>query len=228
MSGAVGRGAGQRRGLLVVLEGGDSVGKTTQARYQDRWLERGGVPHILTREPGDTRVGARIRSLLLDPASGAISPKAEALLYNADKAQHLDEVVRPALARGEVVVCDRYIDSTLAYQGAGRVLDPGEIDSLARWATDGLSPDLTILLDADPASTTARIVDKDRLESESLDFHRRVRAEFLRLAGADPDHYLVLPARDRREEIAAAIRRRLEPLVGIPAEPSGPDDTMVP
>lgn len=224
--------AGGRRaeggGLLVVLEGGDSVGKTTQTRYLDRWLDRAGVPHILTWEPGDTRVGAQIRSLLLDPASGAISPKAEALLYNADKAQHLDEVVRPALARGEVVVCDRYIDSNLAYQGAGRVLDPGEIEALARWATDGLRPDLTILLDADPAETTATIVDKDRLEAEDLDFHRRVRAEFLRLAGTDPERYLVLPARDRRESIAAAIRCRLAPLVGIPAEPSDPDGTVAP
>ncbi|WP_420809263.1 dTMP kinase [Acidipropionibacterium jensenii] len=215
-------------GLFVVLEGGDSVGKTTQARCLDRWLDRAGVSHLLTREPGDTAVGARIRSLLLDPASGAISPKAEALLYNADRAQHLDEVVRPALSRGQMVICDRYVDSTLAYQGAGRVLEAGEIASLARWATDGLRPDLTILLDADPAETTAKIVDKDRLEAESLDFHRRVRAEFLRLAGTDPEHYLVLAARDSRESIAAAIRHRLAPLLGSSEELSDLDGIVAP
>jgi dTMP kinase len=206
------------RGLFVVLEGGDSVGKTTQTRYLDRWLDQAGVSHLLTREPGGTPLGSQIRRLLLDPASGAISAKAEALLYNADKAQHLDQVVRPALARGELVVCDRYVDSTLAYQGAGRVLDAGEIETLARWGTDGLRPDLTILLDADPAETTATIVDKDRLEAESLDFHRRVRAEFLRLARADPQRYLVLPARDSRQAIAEAIRARIAQLLHIPPE----------
>lgn len=206
-------------GLLIVLEGGDSAGKTTQSQYLDRWLTGYGVDHLMTREPGGTPVGARIRALLLDPSSGSIDDRAEALLYAADKAQHVTEVLRPALARGQVVVCDRYIDSTLAYQGAGRILEAGQIRALARWATAGLRPDLTVLLDADPAETTATIVAKDRMESESLDFHRRVRAEFLDLAAGDPQRYLVLPARGSRESIAAAVRERLAPMLGIDAGP---------
>lgn len=219
------------RGVFVVLEGGDSVGKTTQARFLGRWLDRNGVDHLLTREPGGTALGSRIRRLVLDPASGRIGAKAEALLYAADKAQHLAEVVMPALGRGQTVVCDRFVDSTLAYQGAGRTLAAQEIEALARWSTDGLQPDLTVLLDADPATTTATIVDKDRLEAESLDFHRRVRAQFLDLASRDPGRYLVLPARDAREHIAAAIRDRLAPMLGISAddpELSGPDGSMEP
>ncbi|AXE37808.1 dTMP kinase [Acidipropionibacterium virtanenii] len=216
------------RGLLIVLEGGDSVGKTTQSRFLDRWLASHGVDHMMTREPGGTPLGSRIRTLLLDPASGTLDDRAEALLYAADKAQHVTEVMRPALERGQLVVCDRYIDSTLAYQGAGRVLDAAQIDALARWATDGLRPDLTVLLDADPAETTATIVDKDRMESESLDFHRRVRDEFLALAARDPQHYLVLPARDPRDRIAAAVRERLAPMLGIDtgSDLSDPDGTM--
>lgn len=202
-------------GILIVLEGGDSVGKTTQSQYLDQWLDGHGVDHLMTREPGGTPLGARIRALLLDPASGSIDDRAEALLYAADKAQHVTEVLRPALERGQVVVCDRYIDSTLAYQGAGRILEAEEIRALARWSTDGLRPDLTVLLDADPAETTAAIEVKDRMESESLEFHRRVRDEFLALAARDPGRYLVLPARDSRESIAAAVRERLAPMLGI-------------
>lgn len=213
-------------GLFIVLEGGDGAGKTTQARFLDQWLEAWAVPHLLTREPGGSWLGSRIRELLLDPDSGPISPKAEALLYNADKAQHLADVVRPALGRGEVVVSDRYVDSTIAYQGAGRVLDPQEVRRLAEWATDGLVPDLTVLLDADVEATSGRLTSRDRLEAAGDDFHRRVRQHFLELASHDPGRYLVLSASDPREDIAAAVRRRLAPMIGIGPEPSPPAARM--
>ena len=133
--------------LFVVFEGGDGVGKSTQCRLLAEWARRRGVPARLTFEPGDTAAGRMIRRIVLDPATGDLDPRAEALLYAADKAHHLYEVVRPALERGEMVICDRYVDSMLAYQGAGRVLDLAEVAEIARWATAGLVPDLTVLLD---------------------------------------------------------------------------------
>lgn len=195
----------RERGLFIVFEGGDGVGKTTQQALLAEKLRAGGHEVVLTREPGDSRAGAVIRQLLLDPATGDLDPRAEALLYAADKAQHLAEVVRPALERGAMVVCDRYIDSMLAYQGAGRVLDPAEVAALAAWATRGLRPDLTVLLDLDPALAVGQMVEKDRLESAGEDFHRRVRRGFLDLAEAAPDRYLVLPAREDREVNAARV-----------------------
>lgn len=208
------------RGLFVVLEGGDGAGKTTQAELLTGWLEEAGHEVVRTFEPGDSVVGRQIRGLLLDPVWGDIDPRAEALLYAADKAQHLFAVVRPALARGAVVVCDRYLDSMLAYQGAGRVLERSEVAEIARWATDGLRADLTVLLDVDPHASVHTKVDKDRLEGAGIDFHDRVRQEFLELAGQDPQRYLVLPARDDRHRIAAAIRERVTALLG----PDGADD----
>lgn len=197
----------ERRGLFIVFEGGDGVGKTTQGRLLAEHLLGLGHEVVVTREPGDTPAGAVIRGLLLDPATGDLDPRAEALLYAADKAQHLAEVVRPALARGAMVVCDRYVDSMLAYQGAGRVLDVGEVARIADWATAGLHPDLTVLLDLDPARAVGQIADadKDRLEAAGDAFHQRVREGFLRLAGADPDRYLILPAREDRMAIAAQV-----------------------
>lgn len=212
------------RGLFVVFEGGDSVGKSTQLALLEASLAASDVPHVVTHEPGDTWLGARVRTLLLDPASGPISARAEALLYAADKAQHIDELVRPALAEGRTVVCDRYVDSMLAYQGAGRVLDRAEVGQIADWATGGLRPDLTILLDAAPESAVGSLRRKDRLESEGLDFHRRVREQFLELAGLDPDRYLVLPALTDRGGLAARIRERLTEL-GLP-ELSEPRDML--
>ncbi|SDB79889.1 thymidylate kinase [Raineyella antarctica] len=193
------------RGLFIVFEGGDGVGKTTQLALLAEHLRRAGHEVVVTREPGDTPAGAVIRRLLLDPATGDLDPRAEALLYAADKAQHLAQVVRPALERGAMVVCDRYVDSMLAYQGAGRVLDVAEVAAIADWATRGLHPDLTVLLDLDPALAVGQIADKDRLEDAGDEFHLRVRQGFLALAGADPDRYLVLAARDTRERIAARV-----------------------
>ena len=200
-------------GLFVVFEGGDSVGKTTQVRLLDTWLADRGVPHVVTRQPGGTEVGAELRRLVLDPSFGDVSARAEALMYAADKAQHVYELVSPALESGQVVVCDRYVDSMVAYQGAGRALGQDEVSRIAWWAVGGLRPDLTVLLDADPGDAVARIKDKDRLESAGLDVHRRARQFFLDLATAEPERYLVLNARGTREEIADAIRQRLLPML---------------
>jgi len=200
-------------GLFVVFEGGDSVGKTTQVALLGAWLADRGVPHVVTRQPGGTDVGAELRRLVLDPSFGDVSPRAEALMYAADKAQHVHELVSPALDSGQVVVCDRYVDSMVAYQGAGRALGQAEVSRIAWWAVGGLRPDLTVLLDADPGDAVARIKDKDRLESAGLDVHRRARQFFLDLAAAEPDRYLVLNARWTREEITAAIRDRLLPML---------------
>lgn len=200
-------------GLFVVFEGGDAVGKSTQVRALVDWLTRQGVPVVQTFEPGDTAVGRTIRRAVLDPATGDLSPRTEALLYAADKAQHVAEVVRPALAAGQVVVCDRYVDSMLAYQGAGRVLVVDEVALVARWATEDLRPHLTVVLDLDPAEAVAGKVDKDRLEAAGDDLHQRARSYFLDLAAADPEHYLVLPARLPITEISEAVRDRVRPLL---------------
>jgi dTMP kinase len=202
-----------RGGVFVVLEGGDGVGKSTQAGLLCEWLSDRGVEVVRTFEPGDTPAGRQIRRLVLDPATGELAPRAEALLYAADKAQHLAEIVQPALDRGAVVVCDRYVDSMLAYQGAGRVLAAGEVEQLARWATGDLRPDVTVLLDADPAEIVAGIVEKDRLESAGTEFHARARASFLELAARDPERYLVLPARDDAAVLGARIAERVGALI---------------
>jgi len=201
----------QADGLFIVFEGGDAVGKSTQMAWLAAALEQAGRPHVETFEPGATWVGERIRDLVLNPASGPICARAEALLYLADKAQHVAEVIKPNLADGLVVVSDRYTDSAIAYQGAGRQLtgDGVEMVELATWATGGLRPDLTILLDADPTEAVEAIEAKDRLEGAGLDLHLRVRQEYLDLAASDPDHYLILSADLPRHEIAAAIRDRL-------------------
>lgn len=200
-------------GIFVVFEGGDGVGKSTQVRLLVQRLTAAGIDHLVTRQPGGTAVGTTIRQLLLSPDTGDLDPRAEALLYAADKAQHLREVVRPALARGSVVVCDRYVDSMLAYQGTGRVLAAEELAWIARWATEDLRPDLTVLLDLDPDAAVATKTVKDRVEAAGSEFHRRARQGFLDLAEADPQRHLVLAARRSPEEIAAAVWQRVEPLL---------------
>ena len=200
-------------GVFVALEGGEGAGKSTQARQLESWLIGEGFRVVRTHEPGDSDVGARLRDILLSHATGALDHRAEALLYAADKAEHLDKVVRPALAGGAVVVTDRYVDSTLAYQGAGRDLDADDVERVARWATGGLRPHLTVLLDVAPEVGLARLSGTDRLEAEPLLFHQRVRQGFLGLAATDPEHYLVLDAARPDDEISAAIRQRLEPLL---------------
>jgi dTMP kinase len=204
--------AGSPRGLWITFEGGDGSGKTTQSTLLQRWLEDSGRTVLHTREPGGSEVGVLVRDIVLHHR-GDIAPRAEALLYAADRAHHIETVVRPALDRGEVVIQDRYLDSSVAYQGAGRVLDAAEIRGLSLWATDGALPDVTVLLDLDPAHARERLDadDKpfDRLEAERHDFHARVRAAYLALADAEPDRFLVIDASRPIEEIAGEIRARV-------------------
>jgi dTMP kinase len=213
---AAGPGIHSETGLFVVFEGGDAVGKSTQVRALVEWLTAAGHAVVQTFEPGDTAVGRTIRRAVLDPATGDLAPRAEALLYAADKAQHVAEVVRPALAAGHVVVCDRYVDSMLAYQGAGRVLSVAEVATVARWATEDLRPQLTVVLDLDPSEAVAEKANKDRLEAAGDDLHQRARAYFLALAEVDPEHYLVLPARLPIAVIAERVRERVRPLLPHP------------
>jgi dTMP kinase len=201
------------RGLFVCFEGGEGAGKSTQSRLLRDWLVERGQTVLLTFEPGDTEVGKELRRIVLDPATGELSDRTEALLYAADKAEHVDHVVLPALARGEVVITDRYVDSTLAYQGAGRTLDVREVEAVARWATGDLRPHLTVVLDLEPEAGLGRFDERDRIEGQSLEFHQRVRQGFLDLAAADPDHYVVLDARAPIDEIAASIQARIAPLL---------------
>ena len=205
-------------GIFITLEGGDGAGKSTQAELLGAWLETRGYEVVRTREPGGTRLGAEIRRLLLHGGEdvGDVDPRAEALLYAADRAQHVAKVVRPALERGAVVVQDRYIDSSLAYQGAGRVLDVSDVRRISEWASEGLRPQLTVLLDVDPEVAVSRRESRggtDRLEDETDDFHRAVRQGFLELAEADPDRYLVLDADQPAEELNEAVIARVAPLL---------------
>ncbi len=198
----------------MCFEGGEGSGKSTQSLLLSDRLVAEGYAVRLTFEPGDTTVGKEVRRIVLSPETGDLDDRTEALLYAADKAEHVETVVLPALARGEVVITDRYVDSALAYQGAGRSLDPAELEHVARWATGDLRPHLTVVLDLEPEAGLGRFSERDRIEGESLQFHQRVRQAFLDLAAADPDHYLVLDARADVGEIAAAIRERVAPLLG--------------
>jgi len=203
-------------GVFITLEGGDGSGKTTQAELLGRWLQEAGRTVVRTREPGGTEVGVEVREIVLHHR-GEIAPRAEALLYAADRAHHVATLVRPALERGDVVIQDRYIDSSVAYQGAGRVLDPEAIRGLSEWATEGLRPDLTVLLDLDAAAARGRLDEArtryDRLEAEASEFHDRVRAAYLALAEAEPERFLVVDASRPVDEIAGAIRARVAGLL---------------
>jgi dTMP kinase len=200
-------------GVFVCFEGGEGAGKSTQADALARWLTDEGYAVRLTFEPGDTPVGKQLRAIVLDPATGELSPRTEALLYAADKAEHVDTLVLPALRRGEVVITDRYVDSSIAYQGAGRVLALDDVTRLQRWATGDLRPHLTVVLDVAPAHGLGRFDERDRIEAEGHDFHERARRAFLDLAAADPDHYLVVDAHLPVDEIADRVRARVGPLL---------------
>ncbi len=210
-----------RRGVFVALEGGEGAGKSTQARLLGEWLTHEGYDVVLTHEPGDSVVGRQLRQILLDHGTGELDHRAEALLYAADKAEHVEKLIKPALARGAVVVSDRYVDSTLAYQGAGRALMPLEVERIARWATAQLRPHLTVLLDVEPELGLQRLESPDRLEAEPVLFHQRVRDRFLELAGGNADHYLVIDGRLDRDLIAIAVRERLADLLVLAEKHSG-------
>ncbi|QKV94084.1 dTMP kinase [Streptomyces sp. NA02950] len=203
-------------GFFIAVEGGDGAGKSTQVEALAEWVRAKGHEVVVTREPGATAIGKRLRSILLDVSSAGISHRAEALLYAADRAEHVDSVVRPALERGAVVISDRYIDSSVAYQGAGRDLSATEIARISRWATNGLVPHLTVLLDVSPEAARERFTEApDRLESEPAEFHQRVRSGFLALAAADPARYLVVDAGQLPEAITSVVRHRLDRMMPL-------------
>jgi dTMP kinase len=203
------------KGVFIALEGGEGIGKSTQAKLLKAWLEQEGETVVLSREPGGSDLGIEIRKILLSHSTGEISPRAEALLYAADRAHHVYSVIRPALAQGEVVISDRYFDSSIAYQGAGRVLQPGEVARISRWATESLFPTLTIIIDLPPQIGLARLKSKDRLESQPMDFHERVRQEFLQLAALDPERYVIIDGNQSIEDTHAAIISRVSEIPAL-------------
>jgi dTMP kinase len=203
-------------GLFITFEGGDGSGKSTQSELLAAWLSEQGKTVVMSREPGGTELGNELRDIILH-RRGYIAPRAEALLYAADRAHNIATKVRPAIERGDVVIQDRYLDSSVAYQGAGRVLDPTEVRNVSLWATEGLLPNLTILLDLDEGVGRTRLDESrtkyDRLEAEKQEFHARVRAAYLDLAAAEPARFLILAATDSVDSLALAIRSRVADLL---------------
>jgi dTMP kinase len=203
------------QGIFIAFEGGEGTGKSTQSKLLAQWLEQEGETVLLSREPGGTELGKDLRKILLGHETGDISPRAEALLYAADRAHHVYSVIRPALDRGEVVISDRYFDSSAAYQGAGRVLNPTEVARISRWATESLYPTLTILIDLPAEIGLSRLQSRDRLEAESNDFHERVRQEYLQIAMMDPERYFVVDGTQSVEEINTQIIARVAELPAL-------------
>ena len=201
------------RGVFIVFEGGEGAGKSTQSRLLAEWVQSQGRVVTRTREPGGTPAAEAIREVLLDVANTGLDDRAEALLFAAARGDHAMRVIRPALERGEVVVCDRFLDSSVAYQGAGRELGIDRVRDLSLWATRDLIPDLTIVLDIDPTVGLQRVERPDRLEAEPVEWHARVRQGFLELAARDPQRYLVVDASDSAESIASLIADRVAGLL---------------
>lgn len=203
--------------MFISFEGIDGVGKSTQIRLAEDYLRAKGKDVLCTLEPGGTELGQEIRNLLLH-RKGDVAPRAEALLYAADRAHHVATKVRPALELGKVVVTDRFLDSSVAYQGAGRKLSADEVRNISLWAVDGLLPDLTVLVDLDPAIAAERRKGTgeapDRLEQEKIDFFQAVRDEFLKLASAEPNRFLVIDATKTPEEMFSQIAKKLDELLG--------------
>jgi dTMP kinase len=203
------------QGIFIAFEGGEGTGKSTQSKLLAEWLEQEGESVVLTREPGGTDLGKDLRKILLGHETGAISPRAEALLYAADRAHHVYSVIRPALEGGDVVITDRYFDSSAAYQGAGRILNPAEVARISRWATESLYPTLTILIDVPAEIGLGRLQSRDRLEAESNDFHDRVRQEYLQIAMMDPERYFVVDGTQPVNEIHRQITERVSELQAL-------------
>ncbi len=207
------------KGTFITFEGIEGSGKSTQIALLANYLTARGVRHVLTREPGGTLIGDQVRKILLDPANRSLDPAAELLLYAASRAQHLHEIIMPALADGTNVLCDRFSDATLAYQGYGRGLDIGMIHTLDRIVTAGMRPDLTLLFDIEAASGIARARGRNnsrgleaeaRFENEELAFHERVRQGYLTLVAQEPDRIRVVDASSSPEEIQAKVRKILD------------------
>jgi dTMP kinase len=201
------------KGIFIAFEGGEGTGKSTQSKLLAKWLEEQGKKVVLTHEPGGSDLGKELRHILLGHQTGDISPRAEALIFAADRAHHVYQVIRPALERGDVVITDRYFDSSAAYQGAGRVLNPSEVARISRWATESLYPTLTILIDIPAEVGLNRLQSKDRLESQPLDFHERVRQEFLQIAMMDPERYFVVNGMQSVYEIQNQIIARVKEIL---------------
>ncbi|TYB48841.1 dTMP kinase [Actinomadura chibensis] len=218
------RPARRERGVFIAFEGGEGAGKTTQARLAAIWLRDHGYDVVTTHEPGATKIGMRLRAMLLDRDTTGLSDRAESLLYAADRADHVANVIRPAIDRGAIVVSDRYVDSSLAYQGFGRQQRVEDIARVNAWATGGLVPDLTVLLEIPPQAGLGRLsAPADRIESESHDFHERVRAGFRALAEADPERYLILDASRPQNELSREIQYRIREILPDPV-PAGAED----
>lgn len=193
------------RGLFITFEGADGCGKTTQIKLLDEYLRAKGYRTLLTREPGSKGLGEKLREILLN-YDGEVSPVAESFLFLADRAQHVDCIIKPALEKGIIVLCDRHTDSTLAYQGYGRGLNLEEIRKLNKIATSGLTPNLTIVLDVDIETSQARVgVQKDRMESAGIEFFQRVRNGFLEIAKQEPERVKVVNSADTIENIHKKI-----------------------
>lgn len=204
------------RGTFIAFEGGEGAGKSTQSTALADHLAGRGHAVTRTREPGGTPAAEAIRAVLLDPANTGLDDRAEALLFAAARGEHAARVIRPALERGDVVVCDRFMDSSVAYQGIARGLGRERVADLSLWATGGLRPDLAVLLDVDPSLGLARLEGPDRLEAEPVEWHQRVREGFLAIAADDPEHYLVLDGSRPAEDLAIEIAARVDELLGDP------------
>jgi dTMP kinase len=211
--------------MFITFEGPEGSGKSTQIQRLGAWFREAGRECVVTKEPGGTPISDRIRAILLDSAAAGMDPMTELLLYAASRRQHVVEVIRPALQRGIAVLCDRYTDATLAYQGYGRLLDLDRLQTLNQWATDGVKPDLTLLFDLDEATGLARAharnadmdVDEGRFELEDLRFHRRVREGYLALAAAEPRRFAIVDANGSIDEVFArtldTLRERVPQLL---------------
>jgi dTMP kinase len=205
--------------MFITLEGPDGSGKTTQARFLAEWLREQGYEVILTREPGGTDIGDQIRTVLHDPHNTAMDARTEILLFSASRAQHVAQRIRPALAAGQIVVSDRYADSTLAYQGHGRGLDLETLRTITAFATGGLTPDLTLYLDIAPGEGLHRRQaggdEWTRLDAETPEFHQRVRAGYMELVKQEPKRWVVIDAARSVEEVQAEIRALVQAKLGV-------------
>ena len=210
-------------GVFITFEGPEGSGKTTQIAALGAWLRDQAIDVLITREPGGTDIGGRVRSILLDPVATEMQPRTEVLLFSAARAQLVEQVVRPHLAQGTVVICDRYADSTMAYQGYGHGLDRALLRSITAFATGGLVPDLTVFLDIEVEAGLLRKQQGDsaqwnRMERKSLDYHQRVRSGYLEMACAEPARWLVLDATQPFDLVQKAVRRRVSALLGLAPE----------